>query len=109
MENSEDVYEFKCKDENRVEEEEEDKGANPARPDGAPAEEKADKRTRDPETDDDEEARKKRRLETKEAPKGIGRGGSRPTGIILAYLLLLLLLLLSLLFGYCLEQRKFVK
>ncbi|XP_068216276.1 uncharacterized protein [Palaemon carinicauda] len=82
MENSEDVYEFKCKDENRVEEEEEDKNANTARPEGAPAEEKSEKRTREPEGEEDEEARKKRRLETKEAPKGAGRGVGRPTGTV---------------------------
>lgn len=79
MENSEDVYEFKCKDENRVEEEE-DKGSSTARPDGPPTEEKVDKRTREPETEEDEEARKKRRLETKEIPKGVGRGAGRPAG-----------------------------
>ncbi|XP_064097779.1 ankyrin repeat domain-containing protein 11-like isoform X9 [Macrobrachium nipponense] len=82
MENSEDVYEFKCKDENRVEEEEEDKNANTARPDGAPAEEKSEKRTREPEGEEDEEARKKRRLENKEAPKGAGRGAGRPAGTV---------------------------
>ncbi|KAK7069322.1 ankyrin repeat [Halocaridina rubra] len=77
MENNEDVYEFKCKDEIKVEEEEE-KGANNIRTEGAQAEDKTDKRTRDNETEEDEEARKKRRVETKEIPKGIGRGSGRP-------------------------------
>ncbi|XP_069960646.1 uncharacterized protein [Cherax quadricarinatus] len=80
MESSEDVYEFKCsKDDGRVEEDD-DKGAG-TRAEVATIEDKGDKRGREAEPEDDEEARKKRRKEdVKEATKGVGRGGGRPTG-----------------------------
>ncbi|XP_042868936.1 ankyrin repeat domain-containing protein 11-like isoform X3 [Penaeus japonicus] len=88
MENSEDVYEFKCsKDEARGGEEEEDKSAgggsnrSEGGAGGGQQEEKADKRGREPDAEEDEEARKKRKKEdTKEGAKGVGRGGNRPAG-----------------------------
>lgn len=82
LENSEDVYEFKCsKDEGRGDEEEE-KGTAPPRTEGALNEDKGDKRAREADGEEDEEARKKRRKEDiKDGVKGVGRGaGGRPMG-----------------------------
>lgn len=90
MENSEDVYEFKCsKDEGRGEEDEDKTAAAaPPRPDAGQPEDKGDKRGREGETEEDEEARKKRRKEEVKdaAVKGVGRGGGRPTGKLMCWL-----------------------